>query len=327
MSSSVIPNYVVGIDAGGTKSQMVIWRRECLHLESTGDALLSQAISNQRLLGINLDALDAIRAHERFLTMIDAAAQSIELSLPDFLQQSLFVMGMAGLDSELDQKNAETWLSQIWDELGVTPRISLIPDIELALWSAASDGAGIVIIAGTGSNCYGRNRQGKSAKASGMSHFFSDEGSGFMLGWEALHALAKMNDGRMGVTPLMAALLAEYEVATVAELKRSVVKHPDYKLEVARAAPVVQRLSSQGDPVASAIVRVQNQELVRMVAAVQSSLNTWEGRVFPVGGLFADEPYLALFRQGVEHLGLEVAQERISHPVTGAIAYARAQLS
>lgn len=322
---ALTPQYVIGIDAGGTKSQVVVWHTDDLRQDMEASAVLARARSNQRLLGINLDVIDVVRANERFLTVLEAAAQSVGLDVVSLLSQSHLIMGMAGLDSALDNDNAQAWLQSVWESLGAQPSIALIPDIELALWSAAGDGTGIVLIAGTGSNCFGRNAQGQTAKTSGMSHFLSDEGSGFMLGWEALHAAQQMADGRRPVTELLRAVLAAYGVESTAELKRSIVRHPDYKQEVARVAPVVQRLATEGDVVARAIVREQAETLVRMVATVQTSLGSAETMVYPVGGVFADEAYFASFVRGVEALGLRVTSGRVEHPVVGAVAYWHAQ--
>jgi len=48
---------------------------------------------------------------------------------------------------------------------------------------------GIMIICGTGSNCFGVNEEGKEAKVNGWDYILGDEGSGYEIGIKALGAL------------------------------------------------------------------------------------------------------------------------------------------
>jgi N-acetylglucosamine kinase-like BadF-type ATPase len=146
----------------------------------------------------------------------------------------------------------------------------LLSDVELALSSVDVHGAGIVLIAGTGSNCFGRTSDGRSAKAGGLSHFFSDEGSGFALGWAALHLMGKMYDGRQEKTALWSALLAQYGISTFPELKQLITQATDYKSFVAKAAPVVQEQAALGDVDCRALVHSQLDELALMADQVAS---------------------------------------------------------
>ena len=196
----------------------------------------------------------------------------------------------------------------------------MLPDIELALWSASRNGVGIVLIAGTGSNCFGRNTQGQTAKTGGLSHYFSDEGGGFMLGWQALHEIAKMYDGRRPSTALLGQVLAAYNASDFPTLKSTVVNDPDMKRTVAKAAPVVQALAAQGEEVSRRLVDQATRDLAEMVMTVWSKLSSDpELPVYLVGGLFRDQFYCQLLMEQLQQQGLQCHIRGIKNPVVGAI--------
>ena len=58
------------------------------------------------------------------------------------------------------------------------PRSSVVGDMVIALEAAFRSGPGVIVIAGTGSIAYGRNRDGQTARAGGWGFAISDEGSG-----------------------------------------------------------------------------------------------------------------------------------------------------
>ena len=58
----------------------------------------------------------------------------------------------------------------------------------IALEAAFGSGPGVIVIAGTGSIAYGRNREGQTARAGGWGFAISDEGSGHWIGRTAVAA-------------------------------------------------------------------------------------------------------------------------------------------
>ncbi|MGH9673252.1 MAG: BadF/BadG/BcrA/BcrD ATPase family protein, partial [Bryobacteraceae bacterium] len=58
-------------------------------------------------------------------------------------------------------------------------RLLVTHDAMIALAGATSGAAGIITIAGTGSIAFGRNAQGRVARAGGWGYVFGDEGGGF----------------------------------------------------------------------------------------------------------------------------------------------------
>jgi N-acetylglucosamine kinase-like BadF-type ATPase len=325
--SNTDEQFVLGVDAGGTKTQVVLWRQavaEKLYEYQVSESdIMQSALWQDKFPGINLDAIDTHTAYQRIASILEQASYKARMTTARFCETTQVIIGMAGLDTPQDQRRAGLWLQTSWLQLGVKSNLPLlIPDIELALWSANRQGVGIVLIAGTGSNCYGRNYKGEVAKTGGMSHYFSDEGSGFMLGWKALHEVAKMYDGRRETTALLGQVLAAYNVADFASLKNAVINSTDRKKTVAIAAPVVQALAMQGEPGAVALVDSAIADLAEMVETVWKKLDSQTLPVFLVGSLFKDEAYRQRLVLRLQELGIPSQYRWIEAPVIGAIQVA-----
>lgn len=310
--------HVLGIDAGATKSHVVLWDESQFSAGAVEPSLL-----NTKHPGLNLDVIAAEEAGQRLWAMFEEAARVIEKELTDFFAQTNIVVGMAGLDTDLDRENAQTWLDDTLRQRVETANVRLVPDVELALWSASASGVGVLLIAGTGSNCFGRNSDGKTAKAGGLSHFFADEGSGFMLGWEALHRVAQMYDGRLPKETIYDEVLQEYGESDFPHLKRRIVQSADYKHEVAKAAPAIQKLAHAGDPHALALVEGAVAQLAVMVQTVYKQISTSEALpVFMVGGLFQDNLYRENLSKTLAGLGITAEVKHVEFPVIGALRMA-----
>lgn len=69
---------------------------------------------------------------------------------------------------------------------GLAREVRALSDVELAHAAAFGGGPGILVIAGTGSIAFGKNRKGEKGRAGGLGALLGDEGSGFWIGREAL---------------------------------------------------------------------------------------------------------------------------------------------
>lgn len=82
---------------------------------------------------------------------------------------------------------------------GLAPRLTVLSDVEAAWLAAFGKGSGIVVISGTGSIAYGRNRKGHAARAGGLGPDIGDEGSGYWMGREWLNRRALRTRPRLTV--------------------------------------------------------------------------------------------------------------------------------
>lgn len=317
--------YLIAIDSGGTKSQVLVWPWSVVEQPpKTSEELVASAVCSARYDGINLDGISEQEATERLEVLLREAASELSMSLTEFGGKVAVVMGMAGLDTDRDHVNAEKWFENSLAHFNLSIPYALISDVELGLWAATENGVGVVLIAGTGSNCFGRNQSGEVAKSGGLSHFFSDEGGGFMLGWDALHHLGKMYDGREEKTVLFDFVLQHMNVSDFAELKQRIVRSGDYKQAVAQVAPAVQKASEAGDTLALELIDTAIEDLESMVEHVHKKLHTGEALpVFFVGGLFHDGPYKDRLTKKLQSKGILSQGIHITEPAIGAVHFWR----
>ena len=72
--------------------------------------------------------------------------------------------------------------------------VTFTGDQQTALYGALGGPGGIVLIAGTGSICYGQSTDGREARSGGWGSLMDDEGGGFALGRDALAAVVRAED-------------------------------------------------------------------------------------------------------------------------------------
>lgn len=165
-------------------------------------------------------------------------------------------------------------LAAALEETGIARRVLVLTDGEIALHDAHGDGPGLVLVAGTGSVAWGRNRSGRVGRAGGWGPTLGDEGSGHDIALAALRRMTRAADGREGSTDLGPALLErlgldrpEELVGWVAGARRS---------EVAALAPVVVELADGGVEPAAEIVAEAVENLKEITGAVLRRLGPWE---------------------------------------------------
>lgn len=104
-------------------------------------------------------------------TRVGAAIHSVPARL---------TVGSTGIWTGLERRRAAAGLA------GLARRIRVLSDLELAHAGAFSGGAGIVVLAGTGSVALARDRAGRAGRAGGWGPLLGDEGSAFWIGRSAL---------------------------------------------------------------------------------------------------------------------------------------------
>ena len=231
---------VLGVDAGGSATRAV--------LVQDGEIL---ARFEEPPLNVLLHA----DAHERLaalITMSGAAAAGL---------------GLAGLRG---RSEAEEMQCKLRDATGVD--VVVVDDTEATLVGAFGDGPGIVVIAGTGSNAFGRGREGRTARAGGYGFLLGDEGSAYWFASQAVRAALRSHDGTGPKTDaLETTVTAEYRLDFDA-IVRLVYSDPADRQVLARLAPTVMAL--EDDPVMTAILDAGTDCLVGLAHALAAQLWT-----------------------------------------------------
>jgi N-acetylmuramic acid 6-phosphate etherase len=115
-------------------------------------------------------------------------------------------IGLAGARTAADQERLRRATARVW------PSIPCVAtnDLETALAAAPAPTRVIprvLVLSGTGSCCFGRTPDGRTAKVGGRGHIIGDRGSACDIGRRALRAVMADLDHRGRMGPLGSAIL------------------------------------------------------------------------------------------------------------------------
>lgn len=94
-------------------------------------------------------------------------------------------LGLAGARHTKDRARVQTAVSKIWK---ATP-CKATHDLEIALTGSGPQKTAVLVLSGTGSCCFAKTSDGRTAKMGGWGHILGDKGSGFEIGLRALKAV------------------------------------------------------------------------------------------------------------------------------------------
>ncbi len=258
---------VVGVDAGGSKTRVVV-------ATSTGDTLAEVVGPAAAMSPGNAEHSATVIAG-----VVASALASAEQG--DRVPRSLYA-GVAGTGRETEQLALQDALTrrELADEVVVET------DAEIALADAFGEGAGIILIAGTGSIAFGRSPAGLIARCGGWGIAFGDEGSGAWIGRRALSVVAAAHDGREPETALTGAILTAAQVNEPEQLIPWAIAAD--KESLAALAPSVIAMAMQDDVRANSVIDMAVEELVLHIRALGKRLFVDDRAAFDVaftGGL------------------------------------------
>jgi N-acetylglucosamine kinase-like BadF-type ATPase len=173
-------------------------------------------------------------------------------------------------------------------ELVRAQKYSITNDAVIALMGATAGEPGVIAIAGTGSIAFGRNAEGRTARAGGWGYAFGDEGGAFDLVRQAVRAGLRQEEGWGPATALRAALLEATGAPNMNDLVHRFYT-PEYpRARIASFAKLVDQAARNGDAVARDILHAGAQALATFVAAVRRQLfhRSEHTRVSYIGGVF-----------------------------------------
>ena len=229
--------YISGIDSGGTKTEAIVYDLAGNEYQRIVTGFGNMLVDREQGLANIKLALTKILAEQN----------------PDNCQ--LLVLGLAGIDSG--------GLREVLTEelAAFHVPVVLLNDAQLAHYALLQGEEGVLVIAGTGSVCFGRS-QNEWYRVGGWGHLFGDEGSGYYIGKLAIqHALAEFDlDQEPGI--LTQRLYTHFEVTTVLELIK--VAYQLTKDQLAEVAQIVADLA-QVDPTAATILLKSGKALAKEV--------------------------------------------------------------
>lgn len=207
------------------------------------------------------------------------------------------------------------------EQMLAADRLIVTTDALIALSGATGGEPGIIAIAGTGSIAFGRNAQGRTARAGGWGYVFGDEGGGFDLVRKALRAALRHEEGWGPETALRRLLLEATGAASANELLHRFYTTEFPRPRIASYAVLVDRAACEGDSVAREILREAAADLARLVEAVRAQLFAPGESVLVayVGGVFRSRFLLERFAELVCRAPGCSCQPPLYPPAAGAL--------
>jgi N-acetylglucosamine kinase-like BadF-type ATPase len=298
--------YFLGIDAGGSKSEMAL-----------GDE--TQLLARTQTGSIKLGRVTASEIRENFQTGVREVCGALRIAATEI---AACCVGFSGVSRpELVAMVEEAAREALPN---AKAKISVVGDYVVAHRAAFPDVIGVLTIAGTGSICYGRNSQGTEARAGGYGPVVSDEGSGSWIGREAVRLTMRAHDG--GNDPgLLKAILADWKLADLTAL----VGHVNQiaPAEFAALYPTILRAAEAHDGFALALLRDAAVQLAELTATVARRLDV-QAIAF-MGGVAESSPYLghAFAEEMRKRMPLCLIREGAVHAAEGALRMAREMIA
>jgi N-acetylglucosamine kinase-like BadF-type ATPase len=196
-------------------------------------------------------------------------------------------------------------------------------DAEIALTGATGGKPGVIVIAGTGSIAFARNRQGVTARAGGWGYIFGDEGGAFDIARQALRAALRMEEGWGPTTKLRELLLKETKAQTAKELLHDLYAKFD-RTAIAKWAPMVSAAAELQDAPAIAILENAAEQLATLAFGVSQRLFSPDEKpaLSFIGGVFESPLLLEKFRELIQRELVVEAVPPLYPPAAGALIQA-----
>ena len=219
----------------------------------------------------------------------------------------------------------------------VPGEIEVVGDMEIALAAAFGKGPGVIVIAGTGSIVFGRDAQGRVARAGGWGFAISDEGSAHWIGLAAVRAVLRAadeigedqaeRDPSWPARHLFSELKTAWSLESLPQLARAANASPDFAV----LFPAVLTAAEAGDAVARQVIADASGELAQLAGIVLRRLFSTQhspASAVPMamaGGVFRHAAMIRdLFYNEVRAANPDVVlNPEVVDPVHGALQMAR----
>jgi glucosamine kinase len=243
----------LALDAGGTKTDFVLVD-ETRELARVRTGTIKRMRTDAETAAQNLDsalrqltALSGVSMHSITRTCIGTAGENVPL-VADWLRGA-FMSRVSG-------------------------QLLLLGDVEIALDAAFFGEAGVLVLAGTGSNVAGRLSNGALIAAGGWGPALADQGSGHRIGLEGLRAafLAK-DEGHS--TRLLQDVMDFWRLTSLDSLVEHANKIPPP--DFSELTELVLRAAEFGDEVAADVLHKEGKALAYLVQLVMRRLQSMAG--------------------------------------------------
>lgn len=298
---------IICVDGGGTKTEVVAYTKtgEVLshHRGGSGNLSLDVDIARNNITHLIKDVYDEIR---------------------DIYQCELIQMGISGYGAYVEK---EKFINQI--KYRFNTNVDIVDDAKLALYTILKDDyqEGILVLAGTGSACYGYG-YGKTVLVGGWGYLLGDEGSSYELVIRAFKSM--IHDENLGLShsELTIKLLNHLKLKHVMQLKQYVYQNT--KAEIAQQAKFINEWAQLGEIQAIKLLKQSGISLAQQAIIVYQRMKLANDvRVGCQGSfLLNSEIVNRTFKEEIKKLIPRVCIiESLDPPVKGAYYLAKRKLT
>jgi N-acetylglucosamine kinase-like BadF-type ATPase len=258
-------SYFLGVDIGGTKSHALI-------SDDKGNALGFGTFGPGNHEEVGYDGLQAALQSVTAKALIMAELRKDQLSAGGF--------GVAGYDWPSERQLTLDAINSV----GLMAPVEAVNDTIVGLLAGATEGWGVAVVAGTGTNCWGWDKDHRVGRVTGVG--FGEHGGAGCLVDRALDSIAyewTKRGPQTRLTPEFLHLTGAKDIPALIE-----------GLEMGQYfigsdhAPLVHKVALEGDPVAQSIVKWAGEELGMTALAVirQLEIASLEFEVVLVGSIY-----------------------------------------
>ncbi len=290
----------VGVDAGGTTTIAAAARSGRRGAAATGP-------------GANLTTAGVAAAGAIIVTTIRAALAGDQ---PDSIH-----IGAAGAG----RPDLARALAALVGAVFPLARVTVGHDATIALRSLIADGAGVVLVAGTGSVAYAEHGD-VSALVGGHGWLLGDEGSAFALGMAALRLAARVRDGRAARDETTDLVERALHAPDRAALHAAVYTGPLEPARIAALAPSIVAFAGKGNRASTKIVQEAAKDLGDLLRSAARGAGLLEASppIALTGGLLRENSLLTFLletRINGDFTGSAIVRGP-AEPVAGALRLA-----
>lgn len=237
-------DYYLGVDGGGSKTLAVV-------CDESGH-IVGRAVSGcgNHQLGVEL-------AQRNIRAAVDEALQQAGIEKEQVVRS---VFGLAGADREADFRILRPMIAEL--DMGDH---EIVCDTVIGLRAGTKQAHGVVVICGSGTNCYGINRQGEELQVGGFGYAFGDFGGGSDLAVEVFRSVIRAWEGRERSTLLSEPALRMLAMASEEEMFHHYL---DHERRIPRDLAKLLFEVAEQDETAQSILAKQGRELGKAAGAV-----------------------------------------------------------
>lgn len=244
--------YFLGVDGGASKTEAIILDENAKVIGMGRSGVGNYEVSNIEVVKKNwLSAIEKAKA----------SAGNIEF------EKACFGLGGADFPEDFEMLKKEL------DSLNISSEVIMENDVAIALRAGSKDYWGIIIIMGTGTNGYGKKKDGTSFRFYGEGYEFGDWGGGYGVTQDMLYHAFRSYDGRGEKTILENMVLEFFEEKTHDELAKKLYYNPEEGLKALNLAPLLFRAIEEEDRIAIKIGEKIVEETVRDIYALMKKLD------------------------------------------------------